>query len=318
MAERPKVSVAMITYNHERLFGQAIESVLSQERNFDLEIVIGEDCSTDRTREVVLQYHREHPEIIRPLLPDKNLGHERNMANVLAACRGEYIALLEGDDYWTDTRKLQKQIGYLDTHPDCAICFHQVLYKWEDGSQPSRVAPLNQKPVSTLRDIVAGNIIPTCSAVFRKTKYTEVPEWSRQVGFSDWPIHVMNARAGNIAFLPECMAVYRQHSGGVWSTQTWRSVNERWIKAYQFVNADFDYKFDRIITRAIFMRRYGYAIGCFERYDSETRSAVTEALLSPPLLGSWWEKTLLLTKLYLPWAIRMMGRARRVLQGSGA
>jgi hypothetical protein len=240
------------------------------------------------------------------------------MRNVLAACQGEYVAILEGDDYWTDTNKLRKQVHYLDAHPECAICFHQVLYKWDDGSQPSRVAPLHHKSISMLRDIVAFNFMPTCSIVFRKTQYSEIPAWASKVGFSDWPLSVMNARAGNIAFLRECMAVYRQHGSGVWSTQSWRSVTERWIKAYNYMNAELNYKYDAIIKRAIFMRRFGYAVGCFERRDPETKAALMEALRTPPLLGSAKEKALLLSKLYLPWAIRAAGKARRAMQAARA
>jgi hypothetical protein len=172
---------------------------------------------------------------------------------------------------------------------------------------------VDHKPISTLRDIVAFNFMPTCSIVFRKTKYSDSPAWTTEVGFSDWPLSVMNARAGNIAFLRECMAVYRQHSGGVWSTQSWRSVAERWIKAYTYMNAEFNYKYDAIIKRAIFMRRFGYAAGCFERLDPETKSAVMEALCSPPLFGSAKEKLLLLSKLYIPWAIRAASKAKRAL-----
>src|SRR5579864_5088925 len=117
-----KVSVMMITYNHERFIAQALESVLAQRVNFDYEIVIGEDCSTDRTREILLEFCRRYPKRIVPLLKDKNVGAMRNVEATLAACRGQYLALLEGDDYWTCEDKLQRQIDFLDEHPDYAIC----------------------------------------------------------------------------------------------------------------------------------------------------------------------------------------------------
>src|SRR5687768_16687744 len=112
-----KVSVAMITYNHEAFVAQAIESVLMQKTDFDFELVIGEDCSTDKTREIVNGYKSKYGERIRVLLPAKNLGINRNLKQTLLACQGRYIALLEGDDYWTSSLKLQKQVNFLDTHP---------------------------------------------------------------------------------------------------------------------------------------------------------------------------------------------------------
>lgn len=109
---RMKVSVLMITYNHEKFIAQAIDSILMQQVNFDYEIVIGEDCSTDGTRAIVIQYQKEYPDKIRLLLPEENLGMHKNFVQTFRACQGEYIALLEGDDYWTSPRKLQKQVDF--------------------------------------------------------------------------------------------------------------------------------------------------------------------------------------------------------------
>ena len=111
---QPKVSVLMITYNHEPFIAEAIESVLMQQTAFDFELVIGEDCSTDNTRDVVNAYATKLPETIKPLLHARNLGMLRNFATVYHACQGQYIAILEGDDYWTDSCKLQKQVMHMD------------------------------------------------------------------------------------------------------------------------------------------------------------------------------------------------------------
>src|ERR1700676_449892 len=116
-----KLSVMMITYNHERYIAQAIESILAQKVNFDYELVIGEDCSTDGTRAVILDFHRRYPSRIVPLLRERNLGGPRNFLGTLAACRGKYLALLEGDDYWICTDKLQRQVDFLEANPAWAI-----------------------------------------------------------------------------------------------------------------------------------------------------------------------------------------------------
>ncbi|MDQ3815609.1 MAG: glycosyltransferase family 2 protein, partial [Armatimonadota bacterium] len=128
-----KVSIVMVTYNHEKYIAQAVESVLMQETNFDYELIIGEDCSQDKTRAIVMDFQRRFPERIRLLLPEKNLGGsgKTNFLQTLAAAQGQYVALLEGDDYWTSPHKLQKQVDFLDSHPECAICFHKsnMLYE---------------------------------------------------------------------------------------------------------------------------------------------------------------------------------------------
>src|SRR5438132_1821213 len=101
-----KLSVMMITYNHERFIAQALDSILAQRVNFDYEIVIGEDCSTDGTRDILMDFHRRYPDRIVLLLRDHNLGVMRNFEATLGACRGRYLALLEVDDYWTSENKL--------------------------------------------------------------------------------------------------------------------------------------------------------------------------------------------------------------------
>ena len=121
-----KVSVCIITYNHARFIGQALESALMQKTNFDYEIVIGEDCSTDNTGLICKKYAEMYPDKIRLLQNDKNLGVIENFKRTLYACKGEYVALLEGDDYWTDELKLQKQVDFLESNRDYAIVFHNA------------------------------------------------------------------------------------------------------------------------------------------------------------------------------------------------
>src|SRR5919202_3380596 len=126
LADRKKVSVLMITYNQEAFIAQAIRSALMQITDFDYEIVIGDDCSTDGTRDIVADLARKHPSKIRPLFQDVHLGVNRNLVSTLKACTGQYVAILEGDDYWTTQKKLQLQVNFLDCHYDYAICFHNV------------------------------------------------------------------------------------------------------------------------------------------------------------------------------------------------
>ena len=146
----PLVTVHTTTYNHAPYIGQAIEGALQQKTNFPIEIVIGEDCSTDGTREIVFDYQAKYPDIIRVITSDKNVGSKENSRRVREASRGKYIALCEGDDYWTDPYKLQKQVTFLENNQDYAVVHSDAdvlsqdsgkLYKstnkWLSGAIPS-------------------------------------------------------------------------------------------------------------------------------------------------------------------------------------
>ena len=225
-----KVSVLIVTYNHAEYIASAINSVLMQEVSFDYEIVIGEDASTDGTRAIVLEFEKEYPDKIRALLRDPvdaetdraaGVGGKGGFVKGLQACKGQYVALLDGDDYWTDPHKLQKQVDFLDSHSDFAICCHNVSMLFEDRSiEPANLFPPDQKEISTIEDLFFSNVIPTCSVLFRRGLFAELPDWFYTMKIGDWPIHILNAQHGGIRYFPEAMAVYRVHQGGFWSGWT--------------------------------------------------------------------------------------------------
>lgn len=132
--QTPMVSIFIVTYNHEKYIAQALDSAMMQKTNFDFEIIIGEDCSSDSTKSIIQEYKSKYPEIIRVFYQEKNVGRERNTYEfTLPKCRGKYIAYLEGDDYWTDPFKLQKQIDFLEANPDYVVCFHRCkIYDQEE------------------------------------------------------------------------------------------------------------------------------------------------------------------------------------------
>lgn len=220
----------MCAYNHEKFIAQAIDSVLMQRTDFKYDLVIGEDCSTDSTRAIVHAYGEGNPEQVRPLLHARNLGRQggNNFVAVLNACRGQYIAMLDGDDYWTDPGKLQKQVKFLDSHPECAICFHDVEILGEDPSEALRdYYESNRKKFSTLEDLlINGDFIPTCSVVFRRNLFGNFPDWYSSVTSGDYVLHVLNAQYGDIGYLDEVMAVYRIHGGGSMSRRS--SIEKCW------------------------------------------------------------------------------------------
>lgn len=237
--DRPKVSVLMITYNHERFIAEAIDSVLMQETDFDVELVIGEDCSTDRTREIVLDYERKYPDTIRLLLPEQNLGMIPNFVQTYEACRGEYIALLEGDDYWTDLRKLQKQVDFLESMPSFVACSHNAEIVYEDTSHESHpYCTPEQKSVWAFEDTLERNPFPTASMLFRNRLLVSFPEWFFQTVHADSALYILLTQHGPIGYLNEAMSVYRIHRGGIVGGMDALQRQRSLIRFYRLVSSN--------------------------------------------------------------------------------
>ena len=125
MEEKPLLSVVTITYNHENFIAKTIEGVLMQKVNFPMEFILAEDCSTDGTRRICQEYAEKYPNLIHLIISDTNVGGKKNECRAMTAARGKYIAFCEGDDYWTDPLKLQKQVDFLESHPEYSACFHR-------------------------------------------------------------------------------------------------------------------------------------------------------------------------------------------------
>jgi glycosyltransferase involved in cell wall biosynthesis len=229
-----KLSVMMITYNHEHYLRQALDSVLMQKVDFDYEIVVGEDHSSDATRQILLEYASAHPDKIRPIFHDRNIGVIRNFFSTLQACRGEYVALLEGDDYWTSDLKLQSQVDFLDAHPDFAISFHNVTGHFQDQRQNDfNYVRADQPEEMTIADLLADNVIPTCSAVFRRELANPLPDWLFELKMADYPLHVLTAQHGKIGYINQVMGLYRIHTGGVWTRMDGLSRQQQTVRFFQ-------------------------------------------------------------------------------------
>jgi len=214
---RVKVSVVMITYNHEKYIAQAIESVLMQETSFNFEVVIGEDCSTDRTREIVIEYQKKFPDKIRLLLQDKNLGANANYRQTYSACNGEYIAYLEGDDYWIDRKKLQKQVAFLEKNTEFSMCFTGARKIDEKGTllDENMVAQQFRKSHSQ-KDLIRGYVPPSLTVMVRQY-HLKYPKCCHKIVNLDYFECAMLAENGDVGYLPDITACFRMHSGGIWS-----------------------------------------------------------------------------------------------------
>lgn len=221
----PLVTVFSICYNQKKYIGDALEGFVGQRTNFPFEVRVADDCSTDGTAAIVRRYARRYPDIIKPVFRKKNLGVSVNGELLWDTIKSRYAASCEGDDFWTDPLKLQKQFDFLEARPDYAICFHPVRIVYEDGSRPEAVMPAPEQRLSanrlnfqTLLDI---NPMLTCSIMYRWVgrrggglKYSDF--MPRDIITGDWLINLMHASTGKVGFIDEVMAVYRRHPEGIW------------------------------------------------------------------------------------------------------
>lgn len=211
----PKVSVSIITYNHRDYIARTIDSVLQQQVDFPYEIIIGDDCSTDGTQAILRAYQEQHPDVIHLILhPTRYAGVAGRLNNItnLYACRGQYIAMLDGDDSWTSPDKLQTQVNFLDQHPDYVIAFHDTLFVSDD----QRFTPYYQSETHdvltpgatyTYRDIVDGWFIQTSTLLYRNRLIGEFPEWFWHVYSADYAIQLLVAQHGKIKYLEHIKGV---------------------------------------------------------------------------------------------------------------
>ena len=144
-----------------------------------------------------MDFDRRYPGRIVPLLSDQNVGAMRNAERTLAACSGQYLAFLEGDDYWTSPEKLQRQVDFLDTHPGASICCHRVKCLDETGLAEFDVFPALPAGSYAIEDILKANFVMTCSAVLRRNLVSALPLWVRKLKLADWPMFALAAGHGS-------------------------------------------------------------------------------------------------------------------------
>lgn len=209
------ISVLMTTYNHEKYIGQAIESVLMQKFNGTVEILIGEDCSTDNTREVIKQYAGTNNKQIIPLFRGKNMGPINNTCEIMKSTHGKYLAFLEGDDFWTDENKLQKQVEYLQNKPDVIAVYHKTNIVDANGNETDEQPMGFLEKEYTAREFERG-IFPghTSSLVCRNIfmgnmdRYQAILKSHPIIG--DRTILMLFLMNGKIKVLPDFMSTYRK------------------------------------------------------------------------------------------------------------
>jgi glycosyltransferase involved in cell wall biosynthesis len=248
-----KVSICLITYNHEDYLDKAIESVINQLTTFTTELVIGEDGSKDKTREICERYRQLYPDIIRLLPAEKNLGMMGNFLRTLAACTGDFVAFIEGDDYWIDPLKLEKQVSFLKKNPEYSACFHNALVKSTKNNIASEwlFHIKMEKNSFETEDLIAQWFVPSASVVFRKYPDFVLPAWYPFCKSGDIPFLLLLSLRGKLKYLDEVMSVYRVHDKGMSSTHTGYEKVIGMIFIYENFNIYTQYKHRNKIKEAI-------------------------------------------------------------------
>jgi len=252
-----KVSVAILTYNQKQFIGKAIESALAQKTNFDIEILVGDDCSTDGAQEIILAYQEKYPDKVKAVLHSKNLGQNGlfNTIETLKLAKGTYIAPMDGDDYWTDDQKLQRQVDFMEAHPDFSACFHNALITYEDGTASHELNPTDQKEVITAADLVGEDEIwfMATSAVMFKNGIMYYPDWFLKSSSGDIPRYVILAKHGPIGYVSGVMSVYRKNRGGASFKDHYRDARFLYnrIAMYEGIDKELDFHHHDLLRRNI-------------------------------------------------------------------
>lgn len=219
--QQPLVSVCSIAYNQVQYIKECLDGIMMQQTDFKFELIIHDDASTDGTAEIIKEYANKYPEIIRPILQTENQyskGKGILAPFVYPRAQGKYIALCEGDDYWTDPLKLQKQVDFLEANPDYSMCFHQALEKWDDCSKPMSTFSILQDKSYSSKDILRNWMIATASVCFRKNVIQSAcyQEYSVNPNFiyGDIVLFQICVKLGKIYGMSDTMSVYRRHAGG--------------------------------------------------------------------------------------------------------
>lgn len=250
-----KVSVLMLTYQHEPFLAQALDSVITQTTDFDFEVVIGDDRSFDGTRDILSAYRERHPEKVRLLLAEVNQGIRKNLRATLRACRGELVALLEGDDYWRHPLKLQRQAELLDAHPEVSLCGHQSVTVEAMTEAEKSTWPHHARSILGAEDALRETLFHTCTMMFRRSLTAELPEAFWSIFPPDRALQIVLAQAGDVAFIEEAMAAYRIHPGGAWSAMSRRRRRETNLEFFRRIN-EFTAPRHRTLVRDQVYRRW--------------------------------------------------------------
>lgn len=224
MKDQVMVSIVCATYNHEKYIEDAIESFLMQQTSFKYEIIIHDDASTDNTTNIIKRYSEKYPDLIHTIIQEEN-QYSKKISYIekymVPMAKGKYIAICEGDDYWTDSCKLQKQVEILEKHPECDICAHTASnVDAKSKNELGKIMPSKEDILFDVKDVILGDggFVATNSIMFRKKIFDAPPDfWN--VYKLDYSIQIMGSLRGGMLYLADCMSAYRICAKGSWTNR---------------------------------------------------------------------------------------------------
>lgn len=249
------LTIVINFYNHAKYVKNTIDSLLSQKTSFKFTILIHDDCSNDGTTDLLKHYYSLFPDKIELICQSEN--QYKKGVNVwakyqLPLVKTKYVALCDGDDYWVDSNKLQKQVDFLEKNQDFVICYHRV-YTINERMQMSEeeLNYLNKPHIYTIEDLANGNFMHTPSVVFRNIQ--NLPKWYSEIKVGDYPLFMLAAATGKIYYMPDFMAVYRVHSGGIWSSINQKNRLVHWVEMLEYLIQEFS---DSISVNTLLRKQY--------------------------------------------------------------
>lgn len=282
----PLVSISCITYNHENFIRNAIEGFLMQRTTFPVEILIHDDASTDKTAEIVREYEQKFPQLIKPIYQTENQyskGIGVSVTYQYPRARGKYIALCEGDDYWTDPLKLQKQVDFMEANPDCSLCFHASKSIRNNNltdvviKRPKSI-PKDNKFEMKHAILGGGGFMATNSMLFLREHINERPEWMNRSPVGDLPLMLLLASKGKMGYIDDVMSVYRVMASSTSWSASMQNRSRRKIHHYAILKmwSDFDkwtaYKYHKYVIRKKNKNKWNHFKGELKYYIKNLRN----------------------------------------------
>ena len=268
---KPLVSISCITFNHGKYLKEALDSFLMQERDFDIEILIHDDHSTDDTIDIIKEYTERYPDIMRPMYEEEN-QYSKGISNISGVfnfprARGKYIAMCEGDDYWSNPLKLKKQAAYMETHPECALCCHAAGIVAEDGAfrTVAELSPFAGSGVIRAEDVISKKEnIPTASLFFRTEYAKQLPQWYFDCPVGDIPLQLAMLMHGSVYYFNEAMSMYRMGRAGSWGESMendaaklkWERHFDAMSKLYAEFDKDTEGNYSEAVREAVARSRF--------------------------------------------------------------
>ena len=264
------VSIRCLTYNHAPYIRQCLDGFVMQKTNFRFEAIVHDDASTDGTQDIIREYEKKYPDIIKPIYQKENQyskGIPGFITNLVSSkCKGKYIAMCEGDDYWTDPYKLQKQVDYLETHPGCTmVCNRTRRYSEKENRYLSDSFCLEEDGCLKVENVIrkGGLYISTCSIMYRKELREDYPDYCKKCHVGDYPLQIMAAMKGSVYYINDSMSVYRVHTSQSWTSrnQVQKKLSIQRMQGIQSeVNMLFSFANDYPNYKGIFYSRMAFYI----------------------------------------------------------